>query len=56
MCYRQKQNKMTTRKKHIEYILNHITDTIDDLVKLAQMDDYEIQHEYLKLKYGQNDK
>ena len=49
---------MTIRKKHVDYIC-YIKNTsfisIDDLVRLAKMDDYQIQHEYLKLKYGQND-
>ena len=49
---------MTTRKKHINYIVNHIEQTSsvsgDDLVKLAEMDDFEVQHKYLQIKYGQN--
>lgn len=51
---------MTTRTKHVNYILDYIKQnssvSVDDLVKLAKMDDFETQHKYLKLKYGQNDK
>lgn len=50
---------MTTRKKHVDYIINSIKQTssvsVDDLVKLAEMDDFETQHKYLQIKYGQNE-
>jgi len=50
---------MTTRKKNINHIFEYIKATsyisVDDLLELAKMDDYEVQHKYLELKYGQND-
>lgn len=48
---------MTARKKHINYIVDYIKQnhsvSIDDLVELAQMSDYDAQHKYLQLKYKQ---
>ena len=50
---------MTAREKHFNHILEYVKKTssvsVDDLVKLAKMDDYEMQHKYLQIKYGQND-
>ncbi len=50
---------MTKRVKHINYIINNIKKnssvSVDDLVRLAKMNDSETQNKYLQLKYGQND-
>jgi len=48
---------MTERKKQINYIVDYIKQnnsiSIDDLVELAQMSDYDVQHKYLQFKYKQ---
>lgn len=49
---------MTTRKKHIDFIISSIKQTrsvsVDDLVELSKMNDFDTQHKYLQLKYGQH--
>ena len=45
------------REQHIKYIIGSIEQrssfSVDDLVELAKMNDFDLQHKYLQLKYGE---